>query len=56
LFSYFETGHFLKEHGNISLEEYNAMLPWHLDANLSLMKRDAEQRRQDATNKQNSPF
>lgn len=33
------------------MTEYNAMLPWHLDVELSLIKRDQEEEAERARNK-----
>lgn len=48
LLDYFEIGHIFKRDNNISLSEYNAMLPWHREVYISFIKRDqaAEAQRQ----------
>ena len=48
LMDYFEIGHIFKRDCNIPLTEYNAMLPWHREVHIALVKRDqiAEQQRQ----------
>lgn len=42
LMEYFRLQHLLKDKG-ISITEYNAMLPWTLDVEISLMRLDQEQ-------------
>lgn len=56
LMEYFELQHLLKEKGNISITEFNAMLPWTLDVELSLMRRDQEEARNKASTKGNQSF
>jgi len=48
LIEYFEIGHILKRDCDITLTEYNAMLPWHREVYTTLIKRDqqAEAQRQ----------
>lgn len=41
LMEYFELMHLIREKG-ISITEYNALVPWMLDVELSLMRRDQE--------------
>ncbi len=50
LMEYFEIGHILNRDCNISLTEYNAMLPWYREVQIQLIKRDqqAELARQKA--------
>lgn len=43
LLDFFELSHILRRDHNISLTEYNQMLPWHLDVYLSLIRRDQEE-------------
>lgn len=45
LMSYFEIGHILCEGHNINSTEYNAMLPWHLDVKLALIRRDQDEKK-----------
>lgn len=42
LLEYFEIGHIMKRDCNISLTEYNAMLPWHREVYIQLIKRDQQ--------------
>lgn len=44
LLTYFELGHSLRAHHNISMTEYNAMMPWHRDINVELIKQEIEAR------------
>jgi len=46
---YFELQHLLKKSGNISITEFNAMLPWTLDVELQLMRKDQEAKRNQAS-------
>ena len=54
LLTYFEIQHILMESGKISMTEYNAMLPWHLDIELSLIKKDQAEKAERAANKARS--
>lgn len=46
LLDYFELGKILREEHDVSMSEYNMMLPWHLDVELSLIRRDQEEKKQ----------
>ena len=55
MMDYFEIGHQLSEKNNLSLTEYNAMLPWHLSIKVALIARDFEDKKARMAKQQN-PF
>ena len=46
LLQYFEIGHALRTRHSLSLTEYNALIPWHLDVMLSQIHNDMEESKQ----------
>lgn len=43
MMSYHETMHIMSKNG-LSLTEYNAMLPWHLDVKIQFILKDQEEK------------
>ena len=47
---YFELSNTLRTHSNMSLTEFNALAPWHLEIYLALIRREQEERKKELSN------
>lgn len=52
--SYFRLSHELRERHNISLTEYNSMIPWHLGVYVDLIYEEMQERKAYKQNQLNS--